>query len=917
MSGQDRSSSSSNDQKDRLSGYIPRLLELVNDLVLSVAASDHRILYVNKSAETIYGRSLSQLREDGKLWFESIHDDDQAELHQLLVASAKSKRFEKDFRIVQPDGAIRYLQGSFRSVTNDQGAQVAIGCIAKDVTNRIHAELELEESKAIYHSLVESLPINVFRKDREGRLVFVNNKCCETYGRTREELLGKRDDELFDKDLAEKYQRDDRWVLQTGLPFHDIEFHPQENEKYIYVEVLKAPVSAANGRRIGIQGMFWDVTDRKKAEIALERARDMAEAASQAKSDFLANVSHEIRTPLNAVIGMTDLLLGTRIDKSQCEYLKMIHDSGKSLLELINDILDFSKIESGKISLHNEWFDFRERICDSLRSLTHKAHAKNIELVCNIDSRIPAQVLGDVHRLRQVLLNLVGNSIKFTESGEILVDIELLKIENEALRIRFDINDTGIGIPQDKLATIFDEFVQVDSSSTRNFGGTGLGLAITSQLVSLMGGELKVDSQIGSGSQFYFELDFVVGSNPALPGVSEELRQKPILIVAQHDKVRSSLEGVLKSWNMDVYSFGDCVQAAKLMSGLAFSQQPIAAILVEAKLVKTLHQQTSAIADRGFQMPPIVELARTDSLEPKTSNGGAFGRRILHPVKHSELAQSLLHCLLPTDEIDTDVGHQSPTVENQYRILLAEDNPVNQKLALGILGKYRHDVIVANNGLEAVEAIQHKDFDIVLMDVQMPEMDGLEATRMIRKNPHPQKSNIPILALTAHAMVSDRQRCLESGMDDYLSKPYKPVELIGKIDQLVANQVLERTTVSGTQTIESNGIVDWTQAFDTVGGDRQLLCELIEVFLREQNTMVENLKQAIETGDVEAIRRCSHTIKGTLNHLGASHGAEIAWSIEESCHDARDENRAKCTKLKETLGELTLELERFRDAQPG
>ena len=261
MSSHDRSSQNSADHRERLSGYIPRLLELVNDLVLSVAADDHRVLYLNKSAENIYGRSLSELKQDQLLWLQAIHKDDRAELQQLLISSAKTKRFENDFRIVQPDGAIRYLQGSFRSVTNDQGLQVAIGCIAKDVTNRIHAELELEESKAIYHSLVESLPINVFRKDRDGRLVFVNKKCCETYGRTREELLGKTDTDLFGEELSSKYQRDDRWVLQTGLPFHDIEFHPQDDDKYIYVEVLKAPVTSASGRRIGIQGMFWDVTD--------------------------------------------------------------------------------------------------------------------------------------------------------------------------------------------------------------------------------------------------------------------------------------------------------------------------------------------------------------------------------------------------------------------------------------------------------------------------------------------------------------------------------------------------------------------------------------------------------------------------------------------------------------------------------
>ena len=913
MAGHDRSKNSA-DQRERLSGYIPRLLELVNDLVLSVAAADHRILYLNKSAETIYGRSLTELRQNAKLWFEAVHQGDQAKLQQRLQESAKSKRFEMDFRIVQPGGAIRYMQGSFRSVTDDQGTQVAIGCIAKDVTNRIHAEIELEESKAIYHSLVESLPINVFRKDREGRLVFVNNKCCQTYGRKREELLGKRDEELFDKELADKYKRDDRWVLQTGLPFHDIEYHPQEDEKYIYVEILKAPVTAANGRRIGIQGMFWDVTDRKKAELAMERARDIAEAASQAKSDFLANVSHEIRTPLNAVIGMTDLLLGTSVEKSQREYLNMIHDSGQSLLQLINDILDFSKIESGKITLHNEWFDLRERVSDSLRSLTHKAHAKGVELICNIDSRIPLQLLGDVQRLRQILLNLVGNSIKFTEAGEVQVDIELQHQEVELVRIKFAIRDSGIGIPEDKLAAIFDEFVQVDSSATRNFGGTGLGLAITSQLVELMGGKLDVSSQIGKGSQFFFSLEFVVGNNPAVPQPPQELRQKAALVIAHHEGVRDSFENVLRAWDMTVFSFDSTSQALQLLSGMEFSDQPIAAVLVDAKRISEGEFQSKALEQLPFDMPPIIEIAQTLSKQDtRLSEKSVVSRRIFHPVKYSELSQTLLHCVLPVDEIDTEEATIQAAAESCYRILVAEDNPVNQKLVLGILSKQKHQIVVVDNGLEAVDAVQHRQFDVVLMDVQMPEMDGLEATRNIRKLAHPLKSSVPVLALTAHALVSDRQRCLEAGMDDYLSKPFKASDLIAKIESLVENQSSDRAVINSAGGTNRNGIVDWAQAFDTVGGDRQLLCELIEVFLRERDGLVSNLAVAIDESNEGAIRRCAHTIKGTMNHLGAWQCAEIAWSIEESCAASTDEIQTKYAKLKRTLTDLTLELERFRN----
>ena len=590
----------------------------------------------------------------------------------------------------------------------------------------------------------------------------------------------------------------------------------------------------------------------------------------------------------------------------------MIHDSGKSLLELINDILDFSKIESGKIKLHEEWFEIRERIVESLRSLTHKAHEKQVELICNIDHRIPVQLLGDVQRLRQILLNLVGNSIKFTTQGEVGVDIELVRHKDDKVKLKFEVRDTGIGIPEDKLAAIFDEFVQVDTSTTRNFGGTGLGLAITSQLIGLMGGELKVTSNLNEGSKFFFELEFAVGSNPALPSVPDELIQKSIAVIAKGKNTRASFENVLKSWNMVVYSFDSADDAIRLLSGLEFGQQSCAAILAEASLITNDQFQSTVFDSLDFQPPPIIEIAKTISNEEMSDCATVVSRRIFHPVKHSELKQNLLNCLLPADEIETEVAVSQQVGTGNFRILLAEDDPVNQKLALGILSKYKHDVMVVNNGLEAVETIQHKDFDVILMDVQMPVMDGLEATDMIRKNPHPQKSEIPILALTAHAMVSDRQRCLESGMDDYLSKPYTPADLMAKIEQLVGNRTAERTTAkSGPSNKPTSRLVDWPQAFETVGGDRKLLCELIEVFLKEKANMVADLEKSIAASDPKAIRRCSHTIKGTLNHLGAHHCAEIAWSIEESCDAPTDENWEKCNKLKETLEELTLELKRF------
>ena len=914
---QDRPTNRNAAQRD---AYVTRLLELVNDLVISISADSNRVLYVNPAGETIYGRSINDLASKDGLWLECVHEKDRDGLRNAINSINETKRFQMEFRVVQPDGTRRYLQGDFRRITDDIGTLAAIGCIAKDVTNRVRTEFELEESKAIYHSLVESLPVNVFRKDREGRIVFVNSKYCETVGRPREQLIGKTDFDLFDPQLAEKYQKDDKWVLQTGLPFHDIEFHQQEGEEYIYVEVLKAPVTSSGGRRIGIQGMFWDVTDRKKAEIALEKAKDIAEAASQAKSDFLANVSHEIRTPLNAVIGMTDLLLGSKTDKTQREYLQMIQDSGQSLLTLINDILDFSKIESGKLQIDSEWFDLRERLVDTLRSLAFRAHSKNVDLISNIDPEIPLQILGDSQRLRQIIVNLVGNSIKFTDSGEVSVDVERVAFDDEEVTLRFLIQDSGIGIPEEKLTEIFDEFVQADTSTTRKYGGTGLGLAIASNLVGLMGGQLDVNSKVDVGSQFHFSLKFPISNQPISPSVPDDFSNVAILLMARNANLLNSLDCILKSWHMKTFCVRDNEQALKLAKGMTFANQPIQIVLGESNLDEEAPDEScdcnvlakQIFDDSEIQNPAFISLVKSSA--PKgleESNDRADNQRILQPVKYSELRQAIIRSLSRATESLTGEETTQANFRGPYRILLAEDNPVNQKLAVGILNKFGHKITVCDNGQIAVDSlIENPDgFDLVLMDVQMPELDGIEATRAIRGFDSV-ASTVPIIAMTAHAMTSDRQRCLESGMDEYISKPFKAIDLIETIDRLMGSRSKELAEMA-TRKMGASAGIDWNVAFDTVGGDRQLLIELINIFLKEKDSMIQKMRDGFKNSDVESAQRIAHSLKGTLHHLGVNKVAEIAEKIERLGEDELEQAVALCDELENEINQLTSELQRF------
>ncbi|MFT7633948.1 MAG: two-component system sensor histidine kinase/response regulator, partial [Mariniblastus sp.] len=562
--------------------HFPGLLNIVSDLVWSFSLDGQRLLYINPAAANIYDRPQADLMSQPGIWMESVHHDDQDLLKENLANIKTSVQFNQRFRIIQPDGTQRWLLGFFCLVFDNQGNPEFIGGTANDVTSRMQAEQKFEESQAIYDSLVESLPINVFRKDREGKIVFANGRLCKELNRSLEELIGLGDYDLFDKDLATKYKKDDEWVLQTGLPFHDIEEHPKEDGAS-YVEVLKAPVTDKRGRRIGIQGMFWDVTDRRKAEEALRRAKDLAVSASQAKSDFLANVSHEIRTPMNGIIGMTDLLLGSVANKEHREYLDLIQGSAQSLLKLINNILDFSKIESGKVQLESHRFNLRDTLGDTLRSLAIRVHAKDLELVVDISPDVPAEIVGDLTRLRQVIVNLVSNATKFTKTGMVKVVIEKAGFRADKVKLRFRVIDSGIGIPAEKQDLIFCEFEQADTSTTRKYGGTGLGLAIASRIVALMGGQLQVVSEPGKGSEFFFAAEFNFDPTDFVEP-PELLARQTALLVMKHPEMLANLTKTLQTWKVKTFAAATAKEAFKLLQDMAHADTPIPLIITDIEL---------------------------------------------------------------------------------------------------------------------------------------------------------------------------------------------------------------------------------------------------------------------------------------------------------------------------------------------
>ena len=836
-------------------------------------------------------------------------------MRQGLADIVENDVFEHQFRVLKPNGEETWLVGTFNVIRDPDGQPNSIGGIAKDISMRIVTEQRLEVAKSIYHSLVESLPINVFRKDREGRIVFGNQKFCNSFGMSLADIIGKTDHDMFDASLADKYQKDDAWVLQTGLPFHDIEQHPDQNGEMLFVEVLKAPVADALGRRIGIQGMFWDVTARKQAEIAMKQAKELAETASRAKSDFLANVSHEIRTPMNAIIGMTELLLDSQVDREQKGYLEMIQQSGESLLGLINDILDFSKIESGKLRLETSRFDLRDCLGDTLRSLGYRAHLKRLELVVNFAPDIPKVLVGDIGRLRQVLVNLVSNAVKFTERGEVMVKVECLAVTKQKARLKFTVSDTGIGIPVDKIDKIFDEFEQADTSITRKYGGTGLGLAISSKLVEMMGGKLEVKSRQNEGSRFFFTIEL-----PADTAVTNELRSLKgysALIVTENPRQLSNMEGLLNSWDLKTYTATSVEQAKKILAGMVVAELPLDVVVsdshfsgddgsVLAKLIKE---------DPSLRSTGVILLTASRSTDLKYDRRELpIDDQLLKPVKESDLFESLKAtlCGSKADTVVRSNQTKDESVASSLSVLLAEDNVINQKLTIALLTKKGHRVSVAGNGQEAVDLFKRRKFDIVLMDIQMPVMDGYEATREIRMyESNHAESPTPVIALTAHASGADRDNCLAAGMDQFVSKPIRAVNLYKLIEELTG------TSSSAGEAEFTSGrlgqFVDWNHAFETVGGDKRLLIELVSVFVEEQEKMVSDIQRAINSGDAKELRLTAHSMKGALTHLGASQAAHLASQLETLGQEKRlDDAPQKLEVFKKCLNELTGEFHRFK-----
>jgi two-component system sensor histidine kinase/response regulator len=884
------------------------------------------------------------------------------------------------------------------------------------VSKHEQAEQALREKEAVYKSLIESLPLNVFRKDLQGRFVDGNQRFCDTIGKPLVEIIGKSDADFFPPEQVQKYRNDDVHVMETGEILDAVEAYIKQSGEKLYVQVLKAPVRNARGKIVGVQGMFWDVTERMRADEAARRsdarfrklvqssligvfvadldgqildandaffdiigyskddraenrlrwdaltpeehraadraaieqlhahgtcrpwekeyfhkdgrrvpiligvtmlerggsecicfvvditrqkqteqelkaAKEAADLANKAKSQFLANMSHEVRTPMNAIIGITELVLNTPLAPKQAEYLRMVMQSAESLLGIINDVLDFSKVESGRVELEHLPFSLRETIGDAVKSLALRSHDKGLELALDVSRDVPDWLTGDSGRLRQVVINLVANAIKFTHRGEVVVKVDVDERYDHQAVLKFCVTDTGIGIPADKLEKVFEAFEQADASTTRNYGGTGLGLAIVRRLVELMQGKIWVESTVAEGSRFYFTVRLAICDDPQPQRIAPRrgaLKGTRALVVDDNATNRRIVSDVLTSWELMPTTCANATEALSELRTAFRGGRPFELLLSDVNMPETDGFSLLEQIRRDPSVADITAIMLTsgDRQEDaaRCQNLGV-SQRLMKPIKQSELHDAILDALQieprKTAAEEASAAAAAPATR-PLRLLLAEDSLVNQRLAVGLLERHGHRVTIANNGRQAVDLASDEGFDAILMDVQMPEMDGLEATRRIRQQERQTGRHVPIIAMTAHALKGDRERCLDCGMDEYVAKPVRERQLLNALRNVLGDEVALPPAEQPEPISElDDRIIDWDAALKICAGDHGLLRDIAEAFLEEHPRRIDELRRAIDTADWELLHRAAHTIKGSMRYFGAHAVFDRAFGLEQ------------------------------------
>jgi len=879
-------------QLDSLMGHLP-------GLAYRALADEHwTALFVSKGIEDLTGYPPDEFTSRRLNYADIMLPEDRPATRDAVFNALRERRmYEAEHRIRHKDGSIRWIWARGHGVFAPDGSLRFIEGLNLDMTHQKQAEVALRESEERFRGTFENAAVGIGHVHPTGQLLRVNEKCCAILGYSREELLSNSfldfthpDDLATTTELMAGLLRGDslgyekRYIRKDGSP--------------VWCHVAVSLQRDAAGKPAYAIGIIQDISERKELEGELRQAKDVAEAANRAKDEFLANVSHEIRTPMNAILGMAELTLDTPLTDEQRGYVNIVLSSAEGLLSLINDLLDFSKIEAGRLEMEDADFSLRTVLNQTLRALALRAHKKGMELACQVEQDVPEGLVGDGNRLRQVLLNLIGNAIKFTEAGEVIVRVRAPKTDQQSVVIDFEIADTGIGIAPEKQEIIFQAFEQADSSSTRRYGGTGLGLTISSRLVEMMGGKITVESEFGRGSTFRFSARFGRSLRPeaalAQPPVVD-LHGVRVLIVDDNATNRTILQSWASAWGMIPTATADMpVAMSALWRGVA-SKEPFALVLLDARMPGTDGLELA----KGISQTPELSTCRIILLSSDDRAGDTRRYRALRisavlmkPVQQEELLDNIYRVLsheavgtefaesIRTATLDTVHELAAPAAAERssrcLNVLVAEDNRFNQQVIQRVLERRGHTVRVVPNGRETLAALEQSAFDLLLLDVNMPEIDGFQVVRTIREREKTSGNHLRVIALTALSGKRDRERCIEAGMDDFIAKPVRAAEMYAMLERVTAAQPVAEPETSAA----NSSLIDPAIVLSGCADDAALLSDMVQLFEEEAPKLLARVEAAMRSSDAELLRTAAHSLRGLVSAFSTG-AANAAQALEQ------------------------------------
>ena len=944
----------------KLQCYQQELEALVNERTAELRESEHRyrslvenipgaayrcladdnwtILYISDSVTDITGYPVDDFIDNKRLdWHSLIHPDDLAQTTKAVedgIASAKPWSIE--YRLIHKNGITRWIIETAQALRDDDGKVMYLDGFILDNTERKLAELELSHYREHLEELVQARtvklneitqnnrnlfnasPVGLVLCSMDGQFIDVNPSFLKIIGYSEEETKKLT---FWDVSPQEQRERDQQALLSLEQHGH---FGPMEKE-YLTKNGELVPVRIS-GITIELGGKKYNwssvenISERKRYELQLLSERERAEAANRSKSDFLAMMSHEIRTPMNAIIGMSELALNTALDKQQQNYIDKVHSSAKNLLVIINDVLDFSKIEAGQLELENIEFSFHTVLEKLTNLIGLRAQEKGLELIYDIPPNLPTIMIGDPTRLTQILVNLGTNAIKFTEQGEITLKVGILKASADRVRLHFEVSDSGIGIETRNQALLFKAFTQANNTVTRQYGGTGLGLSICKRLVDLMHGNIEVESKPGQGSKFYFDIELgqAARESELEPRSNTRLKNRRVLVVDDNNSLRRTLEKTLSQFGLLADSVASGKKAIKALDDAQNRREPYDLVLLDQWMPEMDGIETARqiIDDSGFQTPKL--LVMVSAFDVGTFQGTAaeiaFNDLIIKPITPTSLLDSLVNALDRQEPSPSSApsGLANTSLQNHAElegreVLLVEDNLVNQELAAEVLSRAGIIVTSALNGEEALEILTQQDFDLILMDIHMPVMDGITATRLIRQNPRYNK--LPIVALTANVLQHDRLKYQAAGMDGYLAKPFEIEEILTVLSQCIS----PRATTTTVEPIPLTNPVNPPDLPRITGLDTDLglsICQsnpdlylrVLEIFI-DNESFTENCFESLKTGDIKAVSLLARALGNTATNIGAVLVQDESKKLYELCHRnaASEEINAQLQQLDKQL----------------